>query len=76
MRGFIRHRRLKSGGVCYYPIVKINGKQVYLGSFSTRRNAEARLMVAEFEIAKGTFGSLKDITFADYLDVWIKQHAE
>lgn len=73
--GFVRRRVLKSGRVRYYPLVSMGDSKISLGGFSCKKDAVARLRLAESQIAAGTFGKQKDILFRDFADKWLKEYA-
>ena len=56
MSGKIRRKTLKDGSVRFYAAINHDGREVALGSYKNKRNAETVVRRAEAEIAAGTFG--------------------
>jgi len=71
MSGQIRRRELPSGKIRYCVIVRINGSERQVGSYGRKKDAESRLGVVQSEIAGGTFGNQKDLTFAEFSQEWL-----
>lgn len=75
MRGHIK-KRGSTWTIVFYVEVDGKKKQKWIGGFKTKREAEAAL--AEY-IQKATSGEItlaKDITFADFLQEWVKNYCE
>ncbi|MGB9813484.1 MAG: tyrosine-type recombinase/integrase [Thermovenabulum sp.] len=75
MRGHIR-KRGSTWTIVFYVDVNGKKKQKWIGGFKTKKEAEAAL--AEY-IQKANAGEItlaKDITFADFLEKWIKNYCE
>ena len=71
----IRRKVLADGKPHFYPLTMFNGKEVPLGGFRTKTNAQAALKKAEARIANGTFGQAEappPATYAEFYEKWIK----
>lgn len=64
---YIRRKTLKSGKYRYYPVLKQGGREVYLGGYDRKKDAQARLARAVSESAGG-----QTITFETWADIWLK----
>jgi integrase len=73
MSGKIRRKTLQNGSVRFYAAVMHEGREVALGSFKTKRNAETAVRRAEAEVAAGTFGKreARSPTFNEFFERWI-----
>ncbi len=65
---YIRRKTLKSGRYAYYPVLVQDGREVYLGGYKLKKDAEARLARETRERAAG---KSDDITFAVFADQWL-----
>ncbi len=65
---YIRRKTLKSGKYGYYPVLVENGREVYLGGYERKKDAQARL---KREISERASGKSADITFAEFAVKWL-----
>ena len=75
MSGKIRRKTLKDGSQRFYAAISHEGREVALGSYKTKRNAETVVRRAEAELAAGTFGMAKPPTppsFGEFYERWIQ----
>lgn len=72
MSGRIRKVSLKDGTTRFYPYVRYEGRERSLGGHANERNAQTALRRAEVEIAAGTFGVNKDMSFSELSEAWLK----
>jgi integrase len=75
MSGHIRRRVLPSGAVRYYAVARVGGRAKNLGGFARKKDAEARLRAASAELAEGTFGRPRSVTFSDLAERWLEDYA-
>jgi hypothetical protein len=74
MSGYVRRRELPSGKVRYSVVIRIDGKEQQIESYTYKKDADTCLRRTQSEIAAGTFRQEKqrDITFNAFYERWIK----
>lgn len=65
---FIRRKTDNKGAFRYYPFYTSNGREVSLGGFSRKKDAEARLAR---EIAERASGKKEDLLFSEFAERWL-----
>ncbi len=74
--GFVAKKIIKDGTPRYYAVyITPTGKKQWEAAGKLRKSAEALLKRREQEIAQGTYGKLRDISFDDFSKKWLSDYA-